>query len=174
MASSRIQHGVGGKRLFTCSFTGQEKLKANCIMLRAKFPEYLADANQETANEIFELARRNVKTNDSYASGDLYDSIVTEVTARGLAIYVGSTSKYAPYVEFGTRPHWPPIDAIRGWCGLKGIPIAAAFPIARKIAEKGTAAAPFLYPAFVEGRRRHLDRIKRIVSLGVKGLLKAA
>src|SRR5262245_26629542 len=113
---ARIERGVGGKRLFQVSFTGQEKLAANCAMLRRRFPEYLAEANQETADEIFALARRNIKSNDSYASGELYDSVVTEVTARGLAIYVGSTSKYAPYVEFGTRPHFPPLDAIRRWC----------------------------------------------------------
>lgn len=140
-------------------------------MLREKFPEFLYEANQATANEIFDEARRNLKSNDSYASGVLYDSVVTEVSARGLAIYVGSTSPYAAYVEYGTRPHFPPLDAIRRWCELKGIPVTAAFPIAKKIAERGTPAAPFMRPALKAGQRNHLARIRALVSLGVKGLL---
>src|SRR5262245_41824789 len=122
------------QRMFTASFTGQEKLVRNCRMLREKFPEWLYEANQAKADEIFNEARRNLKQSDTYATGELYDSIITEVTARGLAIYVGSTSHYAPYVEFGTRPHFPPLDAIRRWCNLRGIPESAAFPIAKKIA----------------------------------------
>jgi HK97 gp10 family phage protein len=159
------------KRMFTASFTGKEKLVRNCQMLRVKFPEALYEANMETATEIFDEARRNIKTNDSYASGELYDSIVTEVSARGLAIWVGSTSHYAPYVEFGTRPHFPPLDAIRQWCQLKGIPESAAFPIARKISEVGTSEAPFLAPALKVGQRNHLSRIRKIISLMVKGVL---
>jgi HK97 gp10 family phage protein len=162
------------KRMFTASFTGQQKLVANCRILRDKFPEWLYEANQATADEIFDLARRNIRSNDSYTSGELYDSIVTEVSARGLAIYVGSTSKYAPFVEFGTRPHFPPLDAIREWCRLKGIPESAAFPIAKKIAERGTEAQPFMYPALQAGKRNHLSRLRALIKSGLKGLLKAA
>ena len=157
--------------MFGVSFTGNEKLSANCKMLRAKFPEWLGEANQATANEIFDLARRNLQENDSIAWGNLYDSVVTEVSARGLAIWVGSTSPYAAYVEFGTRPHWPPVDAIEDWCEVKGIPVEAAFLIARKIAERGTPARPFMRPALKEGQRNHLARIRAFFSTGVKSAL---
>jgi len=159
------------KRMFTASFTGKDKLVKNCQMLRTKFPDWLYEANQATANEIFDEARRNIKSNDSYASGELYDSVITEVSARGLAIYVGSTSHYAPYVEFGTRPHFPPLDAIREWCRVKGIPEEAVFPIAKKIAERGTQAQPFLRPAFLVGKRNHLARLRSLITQGIKGAL---
>lgn len=170
MASFTTSSG-SGKRMFSASFTGQQKLVANCRMLRAKFPEWLGEANQATANEIFDLARRNIQENDSIAWGNLYDSVVTEVSARGLAVWVGSTSQYAPYVEFGTRPHWPPIEAIEEWCEVKGIPVEAAFPIARKIAERGTEPAPFMRPALKAGQRNHLARIRAFVSTGIKSAL---
>lgn len=162
---------MAGTRMFTASFTGRENLVRNCRMLRDKFPEWLYEANQETANEIFDEARRNIKTNDSYASGELYDSIVAEVSARGLAIWVGSVSPYAPFVEFGTRPHFPPLDAIRRWCSLKGIPESAAFPIAKKISEAGTPEQPFMAPALKVGQRNHLARIRKVISLAIKSAL---
>jgi hypothetical protein len=43
--------------------------------------------------------------------------------------------KYAIFVERGTRPHWPPMDAIRGWAERHGIP---PFLVARAIARHGT------------------------------------
>jgi HK97 gp10 family phage protein len=162
------------QRMFSVSFTGQEKLAKNCRMLREKFPEWLGEANQQTADEIFDEARRNIKQADSYATGELYDSVIVEVSARGLAIWVGSTSHYAPYVEFGTRPHFPPVDAIREWCRVRGIPESAAFPIARQISERGTPAVPFLYPALLKGKRDHLARIRKLISMAIKGVLPKA
>src|SRR5262245_38654870 len=167
----RVSKGGAGKRIFSVSFTGNENLKRNMAALRREFPEMLSDANQETADEIVREAQRNIKTNDSYASGELYGSLVVKVTARGLAIYVGSTSHYAPYVEFGTRPHFPPLDAIRRWCELKDIPVAAACPIAKKIAERGTPEQPFLWPAFLVGKRNHLARVRALCSAGVRKVL---
>lgn len=162
---------MAGQRMFTASFTGQETLVRNCRMLREKVPEWLAEANQETANEMFDEARRFLKQSDTYATGDLYDSVVTEVSARGLAIWVGSQSPYAAYVEFGTRPHFPPLDAIRAWCRVKGIPESAAFPIARQISVRGTPAIPFMRTALAVGRRHHLERIRRLITLGIRGAL---
>ena len=54
---------------------------------------------------------------------------------------------YAAAVEFGTRPHWPPIHEIRSWAA-RVLPLAltpaeidmAAYRIARKISRVGTRA----------------------------------
>lgn len=54
---------------------------------------------------------------------------------------------YAADVEFGTRPHWPPISALQGWAQRHGIP---AFLVARAISRRGTKARPFLMPAYRE------------------------
>jgi hypothetical protein len=159
------------KGIFTVSFSGQDKLRRNLISLRNRFPEFLADANQETADEIVREAQRNIKEQDAYTTGDLYGSIKVDVTARGMRITVGSTSHYAPYVEFGMRPHFPPLEPIRAWCRERGIDERAAFPIARAISERGTPERPFLYPAFLAGKRNHVARVKKLYSLGIRGFL---
>ncbi len=43
--------------------------------------------------------------------------------------------KYAPYVEFDTRPHWPPKAALEGWARRHHIPV---FVVQRAIARHGT------------------------------------
>ncbi len=50
-------------------------------------------------------------------------------------------TKYALFVHEGTRPHFPPIDAIEPWARRHGIP---AFLVARSIARKGTKPKPFM------------------------------
>lgn len=55
--------------------------------------------------------------------------------------------KYAAAVEYGSRPHWPPIQALEGWAQRHGIP---AFLVARKIAREGTKERPFWQPSYEE------------------------
>ena len=56
---------------------------------------------------------------------------------------------YAAHVEFGTRPHWPPIAALQPWARRHGFPAGrlGAFLVARAIAKRGTRAQPFMRPA---------------------------
>lgn len=88
------------------------------------------------------------KENVVVDTGRLRSSITTKVeTDRAI---VGSNVKYAPYVEFGTRPHFPPLSAMQPWARRHGFPagMRGAFLVARKIAKRGTEAKPFLLPAF--------------------------
>jgi len=52
-----------------------------------------------------------------------------------------STKKYAGWVDQGTRPHWPPPGALRGWARRHGIP---EFLVQRKIAREGTPATHYM------------------------------
>ena len=47
---------------------------------------------------------------------------------------------YAMAVHEGTRPHFPPIEAVQKWADRHGIP---AFLVARSISKKGTKGVPF-------------------------------
>ena len=47
---------------------------------------------------------------------------------------------YAVYMHEGTRPHYVPIAAIKGWADRHGIP---PFLVQRSIMRKGTKARPF-------------------------------
>jgi HK97 gp10 family phage protein len=118
-------------------------------------------------------AKALVSTNSS-DEGALLRSI-SPVYGQGNAAVV-STSKYAAYIEFGTRKFaaayvsslpqdWATyastfqgkatmggsfkdlILAIMGWCKRKGIDEKAAYPIARKIIINGIKQRPFLYPS---------------------------
>ena len=53
--------------------------------------------------------------------------------------------KYAAAVEYGTKPHFPPISALQGWADRHGIPVWA---VARKIAREGTEPTYFWRQTF--------------------------
>lgn len=69
-------------------------------------------------------------------------------TSRGLESTIQPSEKaqgYAAALEYGSRPHWPPISALQGWADRHGIPVWA---VARKIAREGTEARPYWQPAY--------------------------
>jgi hypothetical protein len=135
-------------------------------------PQYIAAANRESAEEIRDLARRNLKDIDAYDTGETYESVAIASTRLGLVYAVGSAAKQAPFIEFGTRPHFPPVSAIAAWCRRKGIPESAAFPIARAIGERGTPERPWLRPAFIAVSDKHVTRLREAVATGLGKLLK--
>ncbi len=90
-------------------------------------------------------------------------------TFRGNRGIIESTAKHTPYVIRGRQPGtFPPVSAILGWVGRRGMPASAAFPVARKIAEQGIAPNDFMSRAFVRMRgdlaptkRQFLRRVER-------------
>lgn len=97
------------------------------------------------AMDIRTNAIEKLKSMKAWSSGLLAGSILVEVTEDKLTAEIGPTQPYGPYVEFGTQPHWPPLDALEDWARKHGIP---AFLVARAIARRGTFARPYLAPAF--------------------------
>lgn len=66
--------------------------------------------------------------------------------ASGVLGRVFNAVTYAQPVEYGSRPHFPPLAPLQRWAELKlGVPKkesrSVAFLIARKISKKGTPAA---------------------------------
>ncbi len=102
-------------------------------------------------------------------TGRLRSSITHNV--RPTEAIVGSNVAYAPYVEFGTRPHWPPLAAMQPWARRHGFPAgrSGAFLVARAIAMRGTRAQPYLRPAFeasLAAIRGFLDRAAKEIEGG--------
>lgn len=159
-------------KFFSVQIKGDDTIRRNVQRLRKNFPELLERANLDTAEEVRDLARDNVKNLDAFDTGDLFDSIAIRVSPKGFSVTVGSTAKHAPFIELGTAPHFPPLDKIRAWCRRKGLDERAAFPIARAISERGSPERPFLYPAYLVGMRHHITRVRQYLSLG--SLLKGA
>lgn len=99
------------------------------------------------------------------ASGTLLNSLVFAIeteTNGDLSLSVGATGKaddYLYYVDKGRKPgKMPPIEPIKKWCKLKGIPEEIAFPIAKNIGKFGIAPTNF-FTISVTRRAKQLDKM---------------
>lgn len=110
---------------------------------------------------------RAAKQNAPVDTGRLRASITPEVVqgANSVQGTVGSNVVYAPYVELGTRPHFPPLAALETWARRHG---TTAWLVAIGIARKGTKARKFLESALTE----NADKVFRIIEDAVAKILK--
>lgn len=98
-------------------------------------------------------------------TGRLRASIVPEIRTQSRSVIgiVGSNVVYAPFVEFGTRPHFPPLDALETWARRHG---TSAWLVAVAIGLRGTKAHRFLGRAVEDNQRRieaRFDRAAKII-----------
>lgn len=101
---------------------------------------------EELGDGIVKDMKALIKMNGSYASGNLYRSVRSFAKKRAGGTYelIIDYVYYGLFVDKGRNPgKQPPLDDIREWCRLKGIPEEAAYPIARKIGKKGYKGKPF-------------------------------
>lgn len=99
-------------------------------------------------------------------TGILRASIIPEVNIHGSEMtgVVGSNVKYAPYVEFDTKPHWVPKGVLALWAKRHHVKESV---VRWSIARKGTKGKHFLENAFTTNYpkivRRFKDAVKQIV-----------
>jgi hypothetical protein len=86
---------------------------------------------------LIESLKKNSPTHD----GDLRKSLSSDVTDTQLTVYA---IYYALYVEEGTMPHFPPIDALKKWCKDKLGDENAAYAVQKKIGLYGTKPTWFI------------------------------
>jgi len=103
------------------------------------------------------MIQRDAKINAPVDTGRLRASITPTVAQMGDIIegVVGSNVTYAPYMELGTKPHWPPPGALTVWARRHNI---EEFVVQRAIARRGTKPRRFLERAF----ESNLNRIKQM------------
>lgn len=111
--------------------------------------------------------------------GTLKKSIGHEVTAfkREVATLIfGANADHAPFIEFGTVPHFPPVAPLEEWVRKKlpEVPAeeisSAAFLIARKISIEGTEAVGFIEEALDEIKNKFAERLEAAYVLGFNNL----
>jgi HK97 gp10 family phage protein len=156
-----------------------------------KVLKYLEKFGSESKKEVEEITK--ISSMDIVADakafapknlGKLAQSII--FTKVGEADYkVVVNSPYGAYVEFGTgaKVRVPAelqdvasqfkgkkggsfeqgLQGIKDWCKNKGIPEIAAYPIFMSILRKGQEPQPYLYPAFVKGRKQYLKDLKELL-----------
>lgn len=112
---------------------------------------------QNIINEFTDTLKSVISSNGSNASGTLSKSIkgIVKMNDKYLTVSI-SLEDYWKYIEYGTNPHFPPVDKIREWVRVKPVlprPLASgklptenqlAFLIGRKISKFGTKPKPFL------------------------------
>lgn len=118
---------------------------------------------QDITNDFCTELRNRLSNNNTDASGKLSKSIKGIVKQSGKWVTISiQMEDYWRYVEDGTKPHFPPIDAIKKWISVKPVlprPLKngklpttnqLAYLIGRKIAKKGTLPQPFLKPTLTD------------------------
>lgn len=110
------------------------------------------------------LVQRDARKLCPVDTGRLRSSIVPEVRQQtGVVIgVVGSNVTYAAAMEFGTRPHWPPLDALEPWARRHGM---SAFLVARAIARRGIKGRRYLRGALEQNAKRIHVLIERAVQM---------
>lgn len=118
---------------------------------------------QDLINQFVLTLKDTIANNCSNASGKLSQSIKGKVKQNGKWLEVSiSLEDYWKYIEYGTKPHFPPVDKIKEWIRVKPIlprPLSngklptenqLAFLIGRKISKVGTKPRPFLKKSITE------------------------
>lgn len=92
------------------------------------------------------FAQQDAVENAPEWHGDLKRSIATAQDTSRFPLWarVYSDLDYAEFMEEGTKPHWPPIEAVREWAEEHGI---EPYLVARSIAEHGTEPRHFFADA---------------------------
>ncbi len=113
------------------------------IILMAEAASLVPQDNGQLRNSISVQTIEKTKSIGSVTS----QNILPKPTENDVAL-VGTNLKYAAATEYGSRPHMPPVDALKTWAKRHLGSEDAAWPLALSIKKKGTKAQPFMRPAF--------------------------
>ena len=125
------------------------------VILRELPDEIKDDIRKVVKNSAFNI-ERNAKSSASVKTGHLRRSISTKMGDMEATIHT-SNLKYAPMVEFGTRPH---IIRAKNKKALywKG----ASHPV-KQVSHPGSKAKPYLIPAFEKEKDQFLEKLKEVI-----------
>lgn len=148
---------------------------------------HLTQVLEELGREVAEQYKNNLRESGHATRPDhLINSITTSVVVDDKAYkVVMDLNDYWKYLENGTEPHWPPVDAIRSWISYKPVlprpgrdgrlptPNQLAFLIGRKIAREGTTGTHDFQEARDETVARWEQRIREALVEDVRAWLTA-
>lgn len=144
------------------------------VGIQVKIPRGLSTADAVLSDEVISALQNasgsvqtEAKSLAPVASGTLRRSITSTVTPLGgkPTGIVSAAVKYAPFVEYGTKPHTPPLAPINKWAGRKGLNGGAIWAAIRK---NGTKAHPFMQPAFDAKRDSVVQRIQKGIQAAIE------
>ena len=146
----------------TVSLVGGKKAVFALSRLSVLKRQDVKRAVNEAALQIQRLAKNRVTVD----TGGLRSSIGMTAFADGMTHEIGTNVVYAPYVEFGTKPHTEFIyprfkKALR-------FKIGRVWIFAKRVRNVPHAARPFLYPAWEIGKAWLLADLKRVFNRGAR------
>lgn len=112
-----------------------------------KAPVETLEAIHKTLLQVAIKTQATFRKNMPTGKTGMLRKTVNIVWLNKVAVKIEPTEEYADYVEHGTRPHFPPIDAITPWARMRGID---PYRLAWGIAHHGTKAHPYLMRTFQE------------------------
>lgn len=136
-------------------------------------------ALREYGERVAAAYREKMRGHDHFtlSADTLINRVAVVVQKDGTSISVAlRLADYWKYVEFGTRPHWPPPGALLPWIEAKPIlpqpdrngriptPQQLDYLIRRKIAREGTKGTHDLTESVEEINAKYLDYIADAVS----------
>ena len=125
------------------------------VILRELPDEIKDDVRKVVKNSAFNI-ERNAKSSASVKTGHLRRSISTKMGDMEATIHT-SNLKYAPMVEFGTRPH------IRRAKNKKALYWKGAKHPVKQVNHPGSKAKPYLIPAFEKEKDQFLEKLKEVI-----------
>lgn len=148
---------------------------------------HLTQVLEELGREVAEQYKNNLRESGHATRPDhLINSIETRVVVDDKSYkVVMDLNDYWKYLENGTKPHWPPVDAIRSWISYKPVlpspgrdgrlptPNQLAYLIGRKIAREGTTGTHDFEEARDETVARWEQRIREALVEDVRAWLTA-
>ena len=127
---------------------------------------------EQYAQEVRNKYQDNLIQDDKIASGNLLNSVEYQVVQNGMVYEVQlRLQDYWKYVEYGTKPHFPPVNKILEWIRVKPViprpndkgdiptPQQLAFLIARGISKHGTGGSEALEEALLDINAKYKDKL---------------
>lgn len=127
---------------------------------------------EQYAQEVRNRYQDRLIQDDRIASGDLLNSVEYQVVRNGMTYEVQlRLEDYWKYVEYGTKPHFPPMDKILEWIRVKPVlprpndngdlptPQQLAYLIARSISLHGTEGTEDLEETLLDINQRYKDKL---------------
>ncbi len=136
---------------------GIKSSKANIAKLKKLAHRGMVECTAKSAIKV----QNNARQSSAVDTGRLRSSIRINFTDDGTGADVGSDVEYASFIEQGTMPHFPPVQALKAWARRVLRDEGAAFLVARAISRRGTNPRPFLQPAWDSERRKYVRCVDR-------------
>lgn len=151
---------------------GLAEVRRNVAAGPAAIDRAVHDGLLDSVQLLEREAKRNILRGHAVNFGRLLASLTHDVEPLGASWrgVVGTNVAYAPHVEYGTAPHWPPWgpgSALRLWCKRKLHNEQLAYVVARAIARHGTRPRLFLQRAFESQQGRVLERMRAAVARAI-------